>query len=137
MDEPTAGLDPIFRRELMQRLSAILQDEGKSILFSTHITSDLERVADFITFVRNGRIAFSLPRHELFDTWAIVKGGADVLARLDPSTVKGARRRAGGAEVLVSDVTSARRAVGASALVERPRLDEVMVLMDGEAAHAA
>jgi ABC-2 type transport system ATP-binding protein len=137
MDEPTAGLDPIFRRELMQRLSAILQDEGKSILFSTHITSDLERVADFITFVRNGRIAFSLPRHELFDAWAVVKGGANVVARLDPATVKGARRRAGGAEALVSDAASARRAVGASALVERPRLDEVMVLMDGEAAHAA
>lgn len=137
MDEPTAGLDPVFRRELLQRLSAILQDEGKSILFSTHITSDLERVADFITFVRGGRVAFSLPRHELFDGWAIVKGDAAVLARLDPSTVKGTRRRSVGAEVLVSDAASARRAIGASAVVERPRLDDVMVLMDGEAAHAA
>ena len=67
MDEPTAGLDPVFRRELLQRLSALLQDERKSILFSTHITSDLARVADFITFVRNGEIAFSLPKDQLLD----------------------------------------------------------------------
>jgi len=136
MDEPTAGLDPVFRRELLQRLSAILQDEGKSILFSTHITSDLERVADFITFVRNGRIAFSMPRHDLFDAWAIVKGDAAVLARLDPETVRGTRHRSTGAEALVSDAGAARRALGPSAVIERPRLDEVMVLMEGEAAHA-
>ena len=137
LDEPTAGLDPVFRRELLQRLSAVLQDEGKSILFSTHITSDLERVADFITFVRSGRIVFSLPRHDLFDRWAVVKGDAAVLARLDPATIRGSRRRSLGAEVLVSDAASARRAVGSSAVIERPRLDEVMVLMEGEAAHAA
>ena len=137
MDEPTAGLDPVFRRELLQRLSALLQDEGKSILFSTHITSDLDRVADFITLVRNGRIAFSMPRHDLFDAWAVVRGDAAVLSCLDPATVRGSRRRSTGAEVLVSDAASARRALGSSAVIERPRLDEVMVLMDGEAAHAA
>jgi ABC-2 type transport system ATP-binding protein len=137
MDEPTAGLDPVFRRELLQRLSAILQDEGKSILFSTHITSDLERVADFITFVRNGRIAFSMPRHELFDAWAIVRGDLAALGRLDPATVKGMRQRSTGAEALVSDAAAARRALGASAVIERPRLDDVMVLMEGEAADAA
>ena len=137
MDEPTSGLDPVFRRELLQRLSAILQDEGKSNLFSTHITSDLERVADYITFVRNGRIAFSLPSHDLFDGWAVVKGEASVLAGLDPATVKGARRRSTGSEVLVSDAASARRVLGASAVIDRPRLDEVMVLMEEEAAHAA
>lgn len=51
LDEPTAGLDPVFRRELLSKLSAFIQDEGKTVLFSTHITSDLERIADFITFI--------------------------------------------------------------------------------------
>ena len=46
LDEPTTGLDPVFRRELLHGLSGLLQDEGKSVLFSTHITSDLERIAD-------------------------------------------------------------------------------------------
>jgi ABC-2 type transport system ATP-binding protein len=137
MDEPTAGLDPVFRRELLQRLSALLQDEGKSILFSTHITSDLERVADYITFVRGGRVVFSLPRHDLFDAWAVVRGDAAVLARLDSATVKGMRHRSTGSEALVSDAASARRAIGAAAVIDRPRLDEVMVLMERENAHAA
>ena len=137
MDEPTAGLDPIFRRELLQRLSALLQDEGKSILFSTHITSDLDRVADYVTFVRRGEIVFSLPRMDLLESWAIVKGTAAELARLDQSTVKGLRHRATGGEALVSDVASARRVLGPAAVIERPRLEDVMVLMDGEAAHAA
>jgi ABC-type arginine transport system ATPase subunit len=56
MDEPTAGLDPIFRRDLLRRLSALLQEEGKSILFSTHITTDLERVADVITYIHGGEL---------------------------------------------------------------------------------
>lgn len=137
MDEPTAGLDPIFRRELLQRLSGLLQDEGKSILFSTHITSDLERVADVITFIRGGEIVFSLGRDELLDGWAVVRGDEAVVRELDPGLVKGVRRRAFGVEALVSDAEAARRAVASRAVVDRVTLDDVMVLMSGEARHAA
>ena len=56
LDEPTTGLDPVFRRELLHGLSGLLQDEGKSVLFSTHITSDLERIADYVTFIRDGSV---------------------------------------------------------------------------------
>jgi len=137
MDEPTAGLDPVFRRELLQRLSALLQDEGKSVLFSTHITSDLERVADVITFIRGGEIVFSLTRDELLDGWAVVKGDERVIRELDPRLVKGVRHRAFGVEALVSDGGAARRAVGSRAVVDKVTLDEVMVLMAGENRHAA
>jgi len=137
MDEPTAGLDPIFRRELLRRLSALLQEEGKSILFSTHITSDLERVADVITFIRSGEIVFSLTRDELLDGWAVVRGDERVVRGLDPGVVKGVKRRAFGVEALVSDGDAVRRAVGARAVVDRVTLDDVMVLMTGEARHAA
>ena len=119
MDEPTAGLDPMFRRELLQRLSALLQDEGKSVLFSTHITSDLERVADFITFIRDGGIVFSLPRDELLDGWAVVRGDAGRPRAWTPRLVKGVRRRGHGVEVLVSDGDAARRALGARAVVDK------------------
>ena len=60
LDEPTSGLDPVFRRELLEVFSELIQDERKSILFSTHITSDLERIADYITFINDGIIVFSL-----------------------------------------------------------------------------
>jgi ABC-2 type transport system ATP-binding protein len=137
MDEPTAGLDPVFRRELLKRLSALLQDEGKSVLFSTHITSDLERVADYVTFVRAGEIVFSLARDQLLDRWAIVRAEPQVIGEIDPRLVKGRRTRAFGVEALVSDAEAARRAVGSRGVVDRVSLDDVMVLMAGEARHAA
>jgi ABC-2 type transport system ATP-binding protein len=64
LDEPTSGLDPVFRRELLERLSDVIQDERKSVLFSTHITSDLESTADIITFINAGRSSFLFPRTE-------------------------------------------------------------------------
>jgi len=137
LDEPTAGLDPVFRREFLQRLSALLQDEHKSVLFSTHITSDLDRIADYVTFVHRGEIAFSLPRTELLDTWAVVRGDEASLRGLDPGIVRGRRAGRFGTEVLVSDARAAARAAGPSAVVDRPSLEDVMVLMAGEAGHAA
>jgi len=132
LDEPTAGLDPVFRRELLQRLSALLQDEGKSVLFSTHITTDLERVADFVTFIRNGEIAFSLPKDHLLETWGIVRGDERAVAALDGETRKGLRRSPYGVEVLTSNVDEARRRSGPGVVVDRPSLEDIMVLMTGE-----
>ena len=72
MDEPTAGLDPVFRFELLDRLSALIQDEKKTVLFSTHITSDLERIADFITFINDGHIIFSTDKDDILDNWNLL-----------------------------------------------------------------
>lgn len=55
MDEPTAGLDPVFRRELLDILQEIMEDGRRTLFFSTHITSDLERIADYITFIQKGK----------------------------------------------------------------------------------
>ena len=107
MDEPTAGLDLGFRRELLDHLSAILEDERKSVLFSTHVTSDLERIADFVTFIRDGELVFTLPKDELRDEWGIVKGNGRLPEQLaglaDPRSPSGPlrgrgprRRRRGG-----------------------------------------
>ena len=68
MDEPTAGLDPVFRFELLTKLRALIQDERKTVLFSSHITSDLERVADFVTFIHKGRVVFSAAKDEVRET---------------------------------------------------------------------
>ena len=73
LDEPTSGLDPIFRRELLDILLDIIQDENKSIFFSTHITTDLEQVADYITFMNNGELIFSKEKDEIFDQYLLVK----------------------------------------------------------------
>lgn len=135
MDEPTAGLDLAFRRELLDELTAILQDEGKSVLFSTHVTADLERVADFVTFIRDGAIVFTLPKEELLERWGVVRADAAAVAGLPNSIVKGRRSRPYGAAALVSDMTLARQLLGPAAVVDRATFDAVMVFMNREGKH--
>ncbi len=137
LDEPTAGLDPVFRREFLQALAGLLQDEGKTVLFSTHITSDLDRIADYVTFVRRGEIAFSLPRTELLDSWGVVRGDAAALRGIDSAIVRGRRAGRFGTDVLVSDARQAARTAGPTAVIDRPSLEDIMVLMAGEGGHAA
>lgn len=74
MDEPTSGLDPLVRSELMEILLAFMREEGKSVFFSTHITSDLEKVADKLILIDDGRILFNEAKDELLDRHAFVKG---------------------------------------------------------------
>jgi ABC-2 type transport system ATP-binding protein len=136
MDEPTTGLDLGFRRELLGQLTATLQDERKSVLFSTHITSDLERVADHVTFIRDGAIVFTLPKDELRERWGIVRADGAAVDRLPAAIVRGRRDRPHGVEALVADVASAREALGAEAVIDRASFDEVMVFMTVGGNHA-
>ncbi len=130
LDEPTSGLDPVFRRELLERLSAIIQDESRSVLFSTHITTDLERIADFITFIRAGRIVFSAPKDEVLERWAVVRGGPELLAPELAPLFQAVRRGPHGIEALTADAAGARRRLNSHALVERATLEDIMVLME-------
>jgi ABC-2 type transport system ATP-binding protein len=136
MDEPTSGLDPVFRRELLHGLSGLLQDEGKSILFSTHITTDLERIADYVTFIRDGAVVLTASREELAEQWGIVRGDERLLEAIPSRARRGLRRHAHGVEVLTSDVVAARRLEGDGAVVDRASLDDIVVLMDRENDHA-
>ena len=139
MDEPTAGLDLAFRRELLDELGAILQDAGKSVLFSTHITADLERIADYVTFIRDGSIVLTLPKDDLRDRWGVVRADAREVDRLPAPIVRGRRDRTYGVEALVADVAAARELLGPTAVIERATFDELMVFMahGGEHADAA
>ena len=136
LDEPTTGLDPVFRRELLHGLSDLLQDEGKSVLFSTHITSDLERIADYVTFIRDGSILLTETREELREVWGIVRGEESVVSGLDSELWRGARRHSHGLDVLTSDASAAQRALGESVLVERASFEDIVVLLDGGVHHA-
>ncbi|MDF1508835.1 ABC transporter ATP-binding protein [Robertmurraya sp. DFI.2.37] len=74
MDEPTSGLDPLIRDELMEILLDFVKDEGKSVFFSTHITSDLDKVADMLLLINKGKIIFNKNKDELLEKHALVKG---------------------------------------------------------------
>lgn len=79
LDEPTSGLDPVSRDELLNILAEYIEDGEHSVLFSTHITSDLERAADYITYIDYGELFFSGSKDEFVDMFRIVKGGCDEL----------------------------------------------------------
>ena len=92
LDEPTSGLDAVARSELMEILSAFIADESKGVLFSTHITSDLEKIADYITFIRDGRILSSCTKDELLERYRIVRGGLGALSNAQRQEVIGLPR---------------------------------------------
>jgi ABC-2 type transport system ATP-binding protein len=136
LDEPTTGLDPVFRRELLHGLSGLLQDEGKSVLFSTHITSDLERIADYVTFIRAGSVLLTETREELREVWGVVRGDQASVAALDSKLWRGARTHSHGIDVLTSDAMAARRSLGDSVVVEPASFEDMVVLLGEEVRHA-
>jgi len=79
LDEPTSGLDPVARDSLLELFQSIIEDGEVSILFSTHITSDLEKSADYITFIQNGKIVESLPKDDLIEKYKLINGDFDAL----------------------------------------------------------
>ena len=127
MDEPTSGLDPIVRSELLDILSEVIQDERCSILFSSHITSDLDRIADYVTLIHQGNIVFSTSKEELFETYTLIKGERSALdANLRPYLV-GVRENQFGFEGLVKERESVERLTGGKAVLERPTLEDIML----------
>lgn len=136
MDEPTAGLDPVFRFELLTKLRTLIQDERKTVLFSSHITSDLERVADYVTFIHQGRVVFSAAKDEILDTWGVVRAAGD---GLDPENIPGARgfrRTEHSLEVLTSDIAAARRSPRPGTVFDKASLEDIMFFIGKGNAHA-
>jgi ABC-2 type transport system ATP-binding protein len=127
LDEPTAGLDPVFRRALIERLVGYVSDGRSSVLLSTHITSDLERVADFVTYVRAGRVVLSATRDELAGRWATVRGGPALLDAGTRDLLAGFESGPHGVTALTSDAPSLRRRLaGEDAVIEPATLEDIM-----------
>lgn len=126
MDEPTSGLDPVFRREILDILYNIIQDEKKSIFFSTHITTDLEKIADYITFIDKGKIVFSKSIDEVFDSYRVVKGGNDLLDWHIRQEFIGLRTTKVGFEGLTDNPEKFQKILGDQIIVERASLEDIM-----------
>jgi ABC-2 type transport system ATP-binding protein len=124
-DEPTSGLDPVSRDELLGIVGDFLLDEGHSVLFSTHITADLDRIGDYVTLIHDGRIVRTGTKDELLDAYRVVRGGPDDLSGLVGVRLIGTRRTSIGAQALVR--TEDVGLLGKSVLVEAPTLEEIAV----------
>lgn len=87
LDEPTSGLDPVARDDLLEIFQELIKDGEKSILFSTHITSDLEKCADYITYINNGRIVESCSQDEIIASYRLVRGSKHQLDAVKNSLI--------------------------------------------------
>ncbi|MBW8348323.1 ABC transporter ATP-binding protein [Bacillus sp. IITD106] len=126
LDEPTAGLDPVFRREMLDILLDIIQDENKSVFFSTHITTDLDQVADYITFINNGEIVFSKEKDPIFEEYFLLKGPDSLASDVQKLNLIGGRKTGVGFEALVSGLDHIEQQLLSQLHVERPTLETIM-----------
>ncbi len=127
LDEATSGLDPIVRDDILDMFLEFVQDEENSILVSSHITSDLEKVADYIVFIHEGRLIFSKPKDELLENYGIVKCGMAQFDLIDQQDMIAYRKQDYEWQVLVADRNSAEKKYP-NALVIPATIDEIMLL---------
>lgn len=126
MDEPTSGLDPIVRNEMLDVFLEFVEDENHSILLSSHITSDLERIADYITFIDRGKILISDERLNILEQHGLIKCAREEVGKIADSYVVGKRMSQFGAEILVRDKEDCIREYP-DLLIEDVDLEEIML----------
>lgn len=122
LDEPTSGLDPIVRDEILELFLQFMQKEQNSILFSSHITSDLEKIADYITFIHGGNIIFSESKDTLLYDYAIWKGTKEEAVDLPEDGIVRILKHSFGLQILVK-----KNEVNPSFKLEKPTIEEIML----------
>lgn len=127
LDEATSGLDPIMRDEILDMFLDFIQDEENSILVSSHITSDLEKVADYIVFIHDGKIVFSKPKDELLENYGIIKCGSDLFDKIDKEKMIAYRKQDYEWQILIDDRQSAQKKYP-KALIVPAGIDEIMLM---------
>ncbi len=125
LDEPTSGLDPVARDELLDILSTYISDGEKSVLFSTHITADLEKIADYITLIDNGSIFYSGTKDDLLESFLIIKGGPDELTDSLREKFIGPTANKTGFSGLMP--ASEMKYLPKEIIIESPSIDELLV----------
>lgn len=131
MDEATSGLDPVVRGEILDIFLEFIQDEGCGILLSSHITTDLERVADQIAYIHRGRLLFQRSKDELLEEMGIVRAPAAMLEKIPKELVMALRRGGmGGSAALVRDVRVVRHLLP-DVVVDKLSIDEMMQFYGG------
>jgi ABC-2 type transport system ATP-binding protein len=125
LDEPTSGLDPVARDELLDILGKYIADGQKSILFSTHITSDLEKIADYITLIDHGSIFYTGTKDDLLESFCIVRGGPHDLTDMLKKKIIGLTTNIAGFAGLMP--SSEMKHLAPEIVTETPTIDEILV----------
>lgn len=133
LDEPTSGLDPYARNEFLTMLADFMTEESHTVLFSTHITSDLERIADHIVVLGGGRVIAADTKDGLVESYLIASGGDTELSAIPEGVLIGARRHLAGWDGLVRTEDAA--ALPATVDLAAPTLDDIVVRFAEEHRH--
>ena len=128
LDEATSGLDPIMRDEMLDVFLEFVQEEDHSILLSSHITSDLEKVADYITFIHDGKLILTASKDDLIYNYAVMRCKESQFHVLDPSDILAYRKRDFQIDVLVSNGKEAERKYK-DIVVDHVSVDDIMLLL--------
>ncbi len=128
LDEATSGLDPVMRDEMLDLFLEFVQEEDHSILLSSHITGDLEKIADYITFIHNGRVLMTVSKNDLVYRYAVLRCKESQFRALDPGDILAYRRRDFQIDVLVPDGKSAARKYK-DVIADHVSIDEIMLLL--------
>ncbi|MDO5083232.1 MAG: ABC transporter ATP-binding protein [Arachnia propionica] len=134
LDEPTSGLDPLARTELLDQVAEFMTDERHAVLFSSHITSDLERIADRLVVLDSGQVTLAGQLDDLREQWALVRGGARGLTPDLEARLHGLRRHPMGWEGLIAAQDLAL--CGADVVAESPTIEQLLLHLVKEPVHA-
>jgi ABC-2 type transport system ATP-binding protein len=126
MDEPTSGLDPIVRNEIMQIFREYEMQEDHTILLSSHITGDLEKIADEVVFIDGGRIVLAGNKDEILEKHALLRCSNEYAGGISKSVVVYSQPGAYGTEILVNDADACRK-LYPDAVIENATLEEIMI----------
>lgn len=135
LDEPTSGLDPVARDELLDVLAEYISDENRGILFSTHITADLERIADYITILHDGKVWYTGTKDELMEKFAVIKGDEKDLPDEIRECSMGFHNYRNGFEAMLD--TKYLGKLPEEIEYEKANIDEILIYIAKEAAYEA
>ncbi|HHW69076.1 MAG TPA: ABC transporter ATP-binding protein [Tenericutes bacterium] len=127
LDEPTSGLDPIARSEILDIFLDFIQNENHSIFVSSHITSDLETVADYIVFINKGEIILSEEKDKLLDDYGIVRCTEDEFIKIEKDDYIKYRKNKFDYELLIADRNNFKTKYDVK-VIDKPTLDEIMLI---------
>lgn len=129
LDEPTANLDPVAREEILDILMQHMQNEEVTVFYSTHITSDLEKSADYIIYIKEGKIVINAEKEQLMADYCIVKGPKSVFGREAQKYLLGYRQTSFGFEALVANKKLATEIFGNEVKYVVPSIEQIMLFL--------
>ena len=126
MDEPTTGLDPVVRNEILDIFREFLNDEDNSILLSSHITSDLDKIADCVNFIDRGKLLLTGNKDQILESHGLMKCSKEEYREIDPEDIVSARINEYSVDIMVSDRDKMSRKYS-GILIEKTNLEEIML----------